>query len=207
MSGHEPGWTADGRCLHGGAVRLAVLMADQPDSRPGAPERNRNAELLSAVIRRHESKLRRQAYRHSELPEDAEDALQSAFLHFVERYNGLGEPLAWLYTTVKREAWALRRRSSRQRECSLTVASSNGTGDIDLTEAVPTDAPGPAERLERDELLTEQLRALSALKSDQRRALGLLALGLSYAEICETTGWTHTKVNRCLSEGRSALRQ
>jgi RNA polymerase sigma factor (sigma-70 family) len=182
-------------------------MADQPDSRPAAPERNRNAELLCAVIRRHESKLRRQAYRHSELPEDAEDALQSAYVLFVERYKGLGEPLAWLYTTVKREAWALRRRSSRQRECSLTVASRNGAGDIDLTEAVPTDAPGPAERFERDELLTERLQALSTLKQDQRRALVLLAVGLTYAEICERTGWTHTKVNRCLSEGRAALRE
>ena len=77
---------------------------------------------------------------------------------------------------------------------------------MDLTEALPTDAPGPAERIEREELLSEQLQALSALKPDERRALGLFALGVSYAEICERTGWTHTKMNRCLSEGRAALR-
>ena len=48
--------------------------------------------------------------------------------------------------------------------------------------------------------------ALADLKRDECRALWLLGLGLSYAEICEVTGWTYTKVNRCLSEGRVALR-
>jgi DNA-directed RNA polymerase specialized sigma24 family protein len=79
-------------------------------------------------------------------------------------------------------------------------------GEFDLSEVLPTDAPGPAERVQRNELLAERRRDLAALKRDERRALWLLALGLSYAEICEATGWTHTKVNRCLSEGRAALR-
>ena len=39
------------------------------------------------------------------------------------------------------------------------------------------------------------------------RALLLRAEGYSYAEICELTQWTHTKVNRCLTEGRARLRQ
>jgi DNA-directed RNA polymerase specialized sigma24 family protein len=115
----------------------------------------------------------------------------------------LGEPLAWLYTTVKREAWALRRRHSRHRETSLGPQA----GDLDLTEIVPIDAPGPAMRVERDELLSERRLALSTLKRDERRALWLFGLGFSYGEICQVTGWTYTKVNRCLSEGRAALRE
>jgi RNA polymerase sigma factor (sigma-70 family) len=181
-------------------------MAVQPDSRPSARQRERNAELLADLLQRDEHRLRRQAWRHSEVADDVDDVLQSAYLLFLERYRGIGEPLAWLYTTVKREAWSMRRRSSRLRECGLTVPSTQGNGEMDLTEALPTAAPGPAERFERDELLSERLQALSALKPDERRALGLLALGLSYAEICGTTGWTHTKVNRCLSEGRAKLR-
>ncbi len=181
-------------------------MAVQPDSRPSPRQRERNAELLAGLLQRDEHRLKRQAFRHSEVADDVDDVLQAAYLLFLERYRGVGEPLAWLYTTVKREAWSLRRRSSRHKECSLTVASSQGNGEIDLTDALPTDAPGPAERVERDELQTERLQALAELKPDERRALGLLALGLSYAEICETTGWTHTKVNRCLSEGRAKLR-
>ena len=34
----------------------------------------------------------------------------------------------------------------------------------------------------------------------------LQAQGYSYAEICERCGWTYTKVNRCLAEGRARLR-
>ena len=33
----------------------------------------------------------------------------------------------------------------------------------------------------------------------------LQAQGYSYAEICELCGWTYTKVNRCLAEGRARL--
>ena len=181
-------------------------MAAQPDSRSSASERERNAELLTELLRRSEHLLQRQAHRHAELPDDADDALQSAYTLFIERYKGIGEPLAWLYTTVKREAWSLRRRGSRQRESSLTMVAPGGDAEIDLGELLPADLPGPAERVERKELLTEQLQALSDLKPDERRALGLFGLGLSYAEICERTGWTHSKVNRCLSEGRAALR-
>jgi len=45
------------------------------------------------------------------------------------------------------------------------------------------------------------------LKRDERRALSLLAFGYSYREICEQTGWSYTKVNRCLAEGRATLRE
>jgi hypothetical protein len=33
----------------------------------------------------------------------------------------------------------------------------------------------------------------------------LKAAGSSYQQICETTGWTYTKVNRCLAEGRKSF--
>lgn len=202
----ESRWATAGRVWHGGAVRLAVLMAAQPDSRRPADLRERNAQLLTEVLQRDEHRLRRQARRHSERHLDAEDALQSAYVLFLERYNGLGEPLAWLYTTVKREAWAIRRRGSRQRERTFNLEIDGCDGEVDLTEALATDAPGPVEQVERDELLAERRQALRALKRDERRALWLLGQGLSYAEICQTTGWTYTKVNRCLSEGRLALR-
>ncbi|MGH3041376.1 MAG: RNA polymerase sigma factor [Gaiellaceae bacterium] len=106
---------------------------------------------------------------------------------------------------MKREAWAIRRRASRRRECGFRN-SADGDGEFDLSDTFPADQAGPAERVGRDEMLAERRQALAKLKPDERRALWLLGLGLSYAEICRATGWTYTKVNRCLSEGRSALR-
>ena len=60
---------------------------------------------------------------------------------------------------------------------------------------------------ERREGCREQARRLTGLKPDERRALILKGEGYSYREICERTGWTYTKVNRCLAEGRARLRQ
>jgi len=134
-----------------------------------------------------------------------DDALQTAYLRFIERYAGIGEPLAWLYTTVKREAWAIRGRRSRQ-ERSFSIASAEGEAEFDLAETRASDCPGPAEQAERHETLNHRRRAVASLKRDERTALWLLGLGLSYAEICRTMGWTYTKVNRCVSEGRSSLR-
>jgi RNA polymerase sigma factor (sigma-70 family) len=184
-------------------VRSAALVADQPNTAEAGTRRN--ARLLTDLLERSEHKLRRQATRHSERPDDVEDVLQAAYALFLERFRGDCEPLAWLYTTVKREAWALRRRGWRQRETSANVQSD--AGQLDVCDATPTDAPGPVASLERRDQLVERIQALDSLKIDERRALWLLGLGLSYAEVCEVTGWTHTKVNRCASEGRAALRR
>ena len=50
------------------------------------------------------------------------------------------------------------------------------------------------------------LAALATLKRDEARALVLQAAGRTYAEIEAETGWSHTKVNRALTEGRAAFR-
>lgn len=60
-------------------------MADQSDSRPSARQREQNAQLLIDVLRRDVHRLRRQASRHAELPDDADDALLSAYALFLER--------------------------------------------------------------------------------------------------------------------------
>jgi DNA-directed RNA polymerase specialized sigma24 family protein len=64
----------------------------------------------------------------------------------------------------------------------------------------------PVECLERGERVADARRALAELRADERLALVLQAQGYSYAEICGLLGWTYTKVNRCLAEGRAALR-
>jgi hypothetical protein len=46
---------------------------------------------------------------------------------------------------------------------------------------------------------------MQRLKPQEIRCSLLKAEGYSYKEICERTGWTYTKVNRCLTEGRRAF--
>jgi RNA polymerase sigma factor (sigma-70 family) len=180
-------------------------MDAQPKS-PAGHRRDQNTRILEPILRSSEQLLYRQARKHAELPEDAEDALQRAYLLFLERYDGRWEPLPWLYTTIKREAWALRRRASRHRELSLNAPGGENDSQA-LCEPIASGSCSPEERACSEESLEERRRAVAALKPDQRRALCLFGMGYSYAEICQLTGWTYTKVNRSIAEGRAELRR
>ena len=92
---------------------------------------------------------------------------------------------------VKHEALAVRRARAG-------VASE----DVDL-DAVPAVAQRSVEeRLESAERVARSAEVMRRLKRDEARALMLKAEGLSYVEIGERLGWTYTKVNRCITEGR-----
>ena len=64
---------------------------------------------------------------------------------------------------------------------------------------------GTHERVERFEQLQHGAQALGRLKPAEVRCLVLKAQGFTYKEICEKTGFSYTKVDRCLKEGRSAF--
>ncbi|HWH45628.1 MAG TPA: zf-HC2 domain-containing protein, partial [Thermoleophilaceae bacterium] len=137
------------------------------------------------------------ARRHAANADDAEDAYQRGLEILLTRAPTAREEdlVGWLKTVVKHEAWAL----ARQRERHTPVAE-----DPVLERAAGSaDAAGEhAERLERLRLCAE---ALGRLKPQEVRALLLRADGHSYRQIQEITGWTYTKVNRCLTEGRASF--
>lgn len=156
-----------------------------------SPDARRQAAL--ELVARHDAALRRTARRHSLCAADADDAYQRALLIALRKAPDVGPaPLSrWMHTVVRNEAHAVRR--ARQRLFALAG------------EPVPTPAFDPHERAELGERVDLAARALSTLKPQERRAIGLRAAGLSYAEIGELCGWTYTKVNRLLSEGRASL--
>ena len=191
-----------------GACWVAAPMAAQPRNakRRDADRTKRNAELLEGILARHEAKLRRQAAHNSQLRGDVEDALQEAYALFLEHYDGRWPALPYLLTTVKRCAWAISRRGSRRREIGPEQAL-GPDAEADLWELIPNAGPEPVDVAERREDLKRRRQAFSLLKPDEQRALLLLGLGLSYAEIAEFNSWTYTKVNRCVAEGRARLRK
>src|SRR5262245_18720022 len=106
-----------------------------------------------------------------------------------------------MQTVTKREALAVRRQRER------VLGSPRGSpqsedADRDPLEFMASESPGPNERVARRERVTRSREALRALKPQEVRALTLKAQGYSYAEIGEITGWTYTKINRCMAEGR-----
>jgi RNA polymerase sigma factor (sigma-70 family) len=157
----------------------------------------------AALIAAHRAAFLRRARRYSLCADDADDALQRAVEILLTRSHGVDPDriLPWMLTVVGREALAVRRR--RLRELGGRPA---GEG-LDPVAITPSDGPGPLDRLEHRERVQRAARLLRRLKPQERRALALQAEGYSYAEIQEITGWTHTKVNRCLAEGRARLRQ
>lgn len=144
----------------------------------------------------HAPAFRRTARRVSICADDADDALGRATLILLEKAppHPPERLAAWMHLVTKREALAVR----RERERMLAAEVS------DLSSA---SVPCPAERAERREWAFARARMLHRLKPDERRALILRGEGYSYAEISQLTDWTHTKVNRCLTEGRARLRQ
>ena len=98
----------------------------------------------------------------------------------------------------------------RQRERLLgspRTPSHDDDADRDPLDFIASESPGPNDRLARRERVARSGEALQALKPQEVRALTLKAQGYSYAEIGEMTGWSYTKINRCMAEGRKRFLQ
>ena len=172
---------------------------------PGEAEAARKRAAVE-LFSQHESTLRRQASRYSLCADDVDDALQRTLEILLTKApsDDQRELVRWTQTVVKHEALAI--RQERERVLSGPAAREQ-EGNEDWVALLPAHGAGPAERVERSEEIARSREALQALKPQELRALGLLAEGYSYAEIAALTGFSMTKVNRCLAEGRERFRQ
>jgi RNA polymerase sigma factor (sigma-70 family) len=161
------------------------------------PARGEIDEAALRLLARHGGQILATARRHAVTPEDAEDAFQRGIEILLTKAPSTSEDelIPWLKTVVKHEAWALRRQ--RERHSPVT-----DDGELRDRPAPTSVTHEQAERLERLRLGAE---ALGHLKPHEVRALRLKAEGFSYREICTMTGWSYTKVNRLLTEGRQAF--
>jgi RNA polymerase sigma factor (sigma-70 family) len=156
---------------------------------------------------RNEAALKRTARRYSLCADDAEDALQRG-LEILLRKAPSEDPrelIRWTQTVVKHEALAVRRE--RERILAGPAAARPEPDREDWVALLPSQGAGPAERAERSEAIARSREALQTLKPQELRALTLLAEGYSYAEIGDITGFSQTKINRCLAEGRERFRR
>jgi DNA-directed RNA polymerase specialized sigma24 family protein len=168
--------------------------------------RSRTQALATSLYTAHHRRLLAIGKRNSPTTEDAEEALHDTFILFINHFdpaNG-APPLAWLTLTLKRRCWATYRRQQllhRQQPLPNGDPSAADAGNELLD---PSRLPDELAVVSAN--VSEARHKINQLKPDERRALSLLAIGYSYREICDLTGWTYTKVNRCISEGRAALR-
>src|SRR5205823_4063817 len=175
----------------------------QPAARPSRaqidpaarPSRAQIERAALALLSRHSAGLLATARRYSASPEDAEDAYQRGVEILLTKAPTTTEEelLPWLKTVVKHEAFAVSKASGRAVPADEALA-------LQTDESAWTD-----QRAERYEQLRVGAEAMAGLKPHEIRCLLLKAEGLSYQEICDMTGFTYTKVNRCLTEGRRAF--
>src|SRR3954468_15569613 len=145
------------------------------------------------MVARHGPMLLRVANQFSLCHDDALDAYQRALEIYLRRLGSIDRATegAWLRVVVKHEAMSIR----KARAGSVDVEEV----DLDGREAGTRELD---DRLAGGERVERSVEALKALKPDEARALLLKAEGLSYDEIGRQFGWTYTKVNRSIAEGR-----
>jgi RNA polymerase sigma factor (sigma-70 family) len=161
------------------------------------PRRSEIDPVALDLVSRHGPKVLATARRYAITPEDAEDAYQRALEILLTKAPSTDEAdlVPWLKTVVKHEAFALRRQRDRH-------GTPSEHDDLVPAAGESSSSDERAERLERLHLGAE---ALGRLKPQEVRCLLLRAEGFSYRQICKLTGFSYTKVNRCLSEGRRSF--
>jgi RNA polymerase sigma factor (sigma-70 family) len=187
------------------AMKSVDAEAATPRLAPGDDAARKRAAVETYA--RHEATLRRTARRYSLCADDADDALQRG-LEILLRKAPSEDPrelIKWTQTVVKHEALAVRRE--RERMLAGPAAYAPEPDAEDWVALLPSGSDGPEEKVERREAIARSREALQALKPQELRALTLLAEGYSYAEIGEITGYSQTKINRCLAEGRERFRK
>src|SRR3954454_17537369 len=162
------------------------------DKRPRAATADPH-ERAATIVARHGDLLLRVARKYALCADDAHDAVQRALEIYMRRVDSLdpATELAWMKVVVKHESLAVRRSRAG-------VASE----ELDLDAVPAAGQRSVEERMESSERVERSAEVMRRLKRDEARALMLKAEGLSYNEIGERLGWTYTKVNRCITEGR-----
>jgi RNA polymerase sigma factor (sigma-70 family) len=134
------------------------------------------------------------ARRYSICSADAEDAYQRGLEILMTKAptEERSQLRPWLHTVIKHEALALR----RQRERLMA-----GT-EADLEGSLAEHAQSPEDEASEKQRAFRTAEALGQLKSSELKCMLLKALGYSYDEISAQTGFSWTKVNRSLTQGR-----
>jgi len=147
------------------------------------------------MVARHGAAVLRVANQFSLCHDDALDAYQRAFEIYLRKLDSVDPATegAWLRVVVKHEAMTIRRAR----------LGSVDRDDVDLDTNVHSGLREVDEEVAGGERVHRSVEALRALKPDEARALLLKAEGLSYQEIGRHFGWTYTKVNRSITEGRA----
>jgi RNA polymerase sigma-70 factor, ECF subfamily len=156
------------------------------------------------LVRTYGPRLLAVARRYLPCQEDAEDALQSAFLQvfrFIGRFEGASRLSTWLHRIVVNSA-LMKIRSRRRRPETCTIAGAFEQGSV-----FEVAAPAVADELAEREGLDRLLRAVGDLPDAVRAAVRLRDVGgHTLAETSLLLGRLPAAAKASIHRGRTALR-
>jgi len=168
------------------------------------------AQRISDVVTREQSRLRNFIRRHVPDPRDAEDILQDVFYELVEA-NRLLMPIehvtAWLFRVARNRITDLFRKKKPESFSDTIVSNKDDDNDdlLDLDDLLPSPDAGPEALYARGVLLDELVAAVDELPDEQRQVFVAHELeGHSFKDMAAETG---VSVNTLLSRKRYAVRR
>jgi RNA polymerase sigma factor (sigma-70 family) len=164
------------------------------------------AEAFSALCQPHTRKLIQSAHRITRNREDAEDALQDAFLSafvHIKNFDGRSHFSTWLTRIAINSALVILRKKRRSREISVGESGASGFGwDVLDPSADPEKA---CAHREREKILRQAIREL---RPNIRQVVEIQQLReLSMKEAAGMIGVSVTAAKARLFHGKRALRK
>ena len=154
---------------------------------------------LSALVERHEPRVRKLAGYLLADPQDAEDAAQEALakvLTRIDQFRGEERFATWLYSLVTNTCRDLGERQRRRQHQALETAPEAAT------------ALGPPDLACQREQRAELARELEGLSNDQRHVMVMKdVLALSYEEIADVLEMPVGTVKCHAHRGRARMRR
>lgn len=170
--------------------------------------RNGDVRAFNELVRAHQERVYRLAYRILGDAEAASDATQEAFIsayRHIGAFRG-GSLHAWLMRIVTNACYDQLRMKQRQRSSSLEALAADPEKPTAWLERAAPESP--QDILEKRELNDLIQRGLARLPFDQRVAVVLAdAENHSYEQISEITGTNIGTVKSRLARGRNSLRE
>jgi len=166
------------------------------------------AQRISEVVEREQSRLRNFIRRRVPDPRDAEDILQDVFYELVEA-NRLLMPIehvtGWLFRVARNRIADLFRKKRPESFSDITVAQEDDDDELQLQieDLLPSPDAGPEALYARGVLLEELEATIGELPEEQREVFIAHELqGRSFKEMSAATG---VSVNTLLSRKRYAV--
>jgi RNA polymerase sigma-70 factor (ECF subfamily) len=191
------------------AIPPLRILAEEDDAALVTAAQYGTTEAFEVLVRRHQARILRAAWRFTRNREDAEDIVQQSFQKaFVklQQFEGNSSFSTWLTRIAINESlmWLRRKRTSSEVPIEESSENNETTQTLDFTDSGPNPEDSCLQR-ERERILSA---AMNELTPGMRKAIELRELGeLSTEETARVMGLSVQAVKGRAFHGRRKLRE